>query len=328
MQGIKKATPIKARREEIEDSDDDASKIFGGPVNDEEQSQGSNIDSATAMDTNLSSTEELPNTYPKMIKLHSDSEALSNRGAVPLKIKPRSSEGNFSDDDEEQKMPFQAPIPIAKTNMKEGRKRTPSTKTFLADIVNKPQSSEETKSLEKYRENELFILQANRPRAALNMKQANKQSGIKNDPYKVSNAIVMEINNMAGQLFELTNLLFKLIIFKPKKIYKLLSDGYQRRLEERYGENILRHVIRTSDFSFPSEDYTGQLNEIVARKTREMFALHAEMVGRESMDIEEVKIIEDLLQNGKKRRKKRNLEKYAPLIFEECYMKQKSTGHS
>jgi len=44
----------------------------------------------------------------------------------------------------------------------------------------------------------LFILQANRPRAALNMKQANKQSGIKNDPYKVSNAIVMEINNMAG----------------------------------------------------------------------------------------------------------------------------------
>jgi hypothetical protein len=126
------------------------------------------------------------------------------------------------------------------------------------------------------------------------MKQANK-IGIKNDPYKVSNAIVMEINNMAGQLFELTNLLFKLIMFKPKKVYKLLSDNYQRRLEDRYGENILRHVIRTSDFSFPSEDYTGQLNEIVARKTREMFALHSEMVGREPMEIEEVKITEDLL---------------------------------
>jgi hypothetical protein len=91
-------------------------------------------------------------------------------------------------------------------------------------------------------------------------------------------------------------LLFRIgVSYKPKKIYKLLSDGYQRRLEERYGENILRHVIRTSDFSFPSEDYTGQLNEIVARKTREMFALHAEMVGREIMDIEEVKITEDLL---------------------------------
>ncbi len=84
-------------------------------------------------------------------------------------------------------------------------------------------------------------------------------------------------------------------MFKPKKVYKLLSDNYQRRLEDRYGENILRHVIRTSDFSFPSEDYTGQLNEIVARKTREMFALHAEMVGREPMEIEEVQITEDLL---------------------------------
>lgn len=88
----------------------------------------------------------------------------------------------------------------------------------------------------------------------------------------------------------------------------------------------MRHVITTSDFSYPSEDYTGQLNDIVARKTREMFQLHAEMVGREPLEIEEVKITEDLLQNGKKKRKKRNLEKYAPLIFEECYMKQRSTG--
>jgi hypothetical protein len=118
-----------------------------------------------------------------------------------------------------------------------------------------------------------------------------------------------------------------MIMFKPKKVMKVLSEGYQRRLEERYGENILRHVIKTSDFSFPSEDYTGQLNEIVARKTREMFALQAEMEAREAMEIEEVKIIEDTMQNGKKKRKKRNLEKYAPLIFEECYMKQKAVGH-
>jgi hypothetical protein len=54
-------------------------------------------------------------------------------------------------------------------------------------------------------------------------------------------------------------------------------------------------VITTSDFSYPSEDYTGQLNDIVAKKTREMFQLHAEMVGREPMEIEEVKITEDLL---------------------------------
>jgi len=56
----------------------------------------------------------------------------------------------------------------------------------------------------------------------------------------------------------------------------------------------LRHVIQTSDFSFPSEDYTGLLNDIVAKKTREMLILHAEMLGREPIDIEEVKIEVDV----------------------------------
>lgn len=80
------------------------------------------------------------------------------------------------------------------------------------------------------------------------------------------------------------------MMYKPKKIMKYLTEKYQRRLEEKYGENILRHVIQTSDYSFPSEDYTGQINDIVAKKTREMLVLHAEMVAKEPMDIEEVKI--------------------------------------
>lgn len=87
-------------------------------------------------------------------------------------------------------------------------------------------------------------------------------------------------------------------------------------------------MIQTSDFSFPSEDYTGQINDIVARKTREMLTLHKEMlIGREPMEVEEVKIEEEAGQGGRKRRRKRNLEKYAPLIFEECYVKQRSVGH-
>lgn len=55
-----------------------------------------------------------------------------------------------------------------------------------------------------------------------------------------------------------------------------------------------------------------------------MLKLHKEMVGVEPLPIEEVKIIEEEVINGKKkskRRKKRNMEKYAPLIFEECYVK-------
>jgi len=41
----------------------------------------------------------------------------------------------------------------------------------------------------------------------------------------------------------MTNLLNKLMMYKPKKIMKHLTERYQKRLEEKYGENILRHVI-------------------------------------------------------------------------------------
>lgn len=67
--------------------------------------------------------------------------------------------------------------------------------------------------IEKYKENEAFI-------------QQSSIKGIRNDPYKVSNAIVMEINFIAGQLFELSNNLAKILIYKPKKVYKILLDDY------------------------------------------------------------------------------------------------------
>ena len=61
-------------------------------------------------------------------------------------------------------------------------------------------------TLEQFQENELFILQYKAPK---------KQ----HDPYKVGNGIILEINYMAGQMFELQNNLAKLINFRPKKIY-------------------------------------------------------------------------------------------------------------
>jgi hypothetical protein len=45
--------------------------------------------------------------------------------------------------------------------------------------------------------------------------------------------------------------------------------------------------------------------------------------GVELLPIEEVKIEETPTEGKKKKRKKRNMEKYAPLIFEECYIKHK-----
>lgn len=60
------------------------------------------------------------------------------------------------------------------------------------------------------------------------------------DPTKVANGIVMEINNCAGQLFQLNSDLVKLVTYKPKKIYKYLLEEYQRKLEDKLGENIYR----------------------------------------------------------------------------------------
>jgi hypothetical protein len=42
----------------------------------------------------------------------------------------------------------------------------------------------------------------------------------------VSNAIVMEINYMAGQIFEISNHLNKLMFLKPKRITKIMQEEY------------------------------------------------------------------------------------------------------
>lgn len=77
----------------------------------------------------------------------------------------------------------------------------------------------------------------------------------------------------------------------------------------------------TQDFSFPGEDFTGQLNDVVAKKTRETIQLHLELEGKEMLPTEEIKI--DPEDNGKRQQRRRKMESYAPLVFEECYVKHK-----
>ena len=61
---------------------------------------------------------------------------------------------------------------------------------------------------------------------------------------------------------------------------------------------------------------------MVARKTRETIQLHIELEGKELMPTEEIKIDpED--PTGKRTQRRRKMESYAPLIFEECYVKHK-----
>jgi hypothetical protein len=118
--------------------------------------------------------------------------------------------------------------------------------------------------------------------------------------------------------------MFKLLMFKPRRVYKYLARDYQNRMERNYGENILRHVVLTQDFSFPSEDFTGQLNDVVAKKTREIIKMHMELDGPEFQPVEELNIVVD--EEGKKNRRPKNMERYAPLIFEECFVKKKGAN--
>ena len=135
----------------------------------------------------------------------------------------------------------------------------------------------------------------NMPMMPLNRVQRNLQDG---DLQKLASAVTMEVNQMAAQLFELISMLNEVIAQKPKRVYRELASEQQKRTEKNYGEHILRQVVLTQDFSFPSEDYTGQLNDIVAKKTREALQLHIELEGKEVMPTEEIKIEADT--NGRR----------------------------
>jgi hypothetical protein len=49
--------------------------------------------------------------------------------------------------------------------------------------------------------------------------------------------------------------------------------------------------------------------------------MHLELDGPEFQPVEELNIVIDEL--GKKKRRSKNMERYAPLIFEECFVKNR-----
>lgn len=170
----------------------------------------------------------------------------------------------------------------------------------------------------------LGIVNQNAPQSLMPLKGKAAVEYNLDEANKIANAIIMQLNTMAGQLFELHNNMFKLLYFKPRRVYKNLSREYQNAIERSYGENILRHAVLTQDFSFPSEDFTGQLNDVVARKTREVIKMHIELDGKDLQPVEELNIVVD--EQGKKNRRPKNMERYAPLIFEECFIRNKGTN--
>ena len=63
----------------------------------------------------------------------------------------------------------------------------------------------------------------NKPLVPVNRVQANLRDG---DLQKLANAVTMEVNQMAAQLFELISMLNEVIANKPKKVYRRLANSY------------------------------------------------------------------------------------------------------
>jgi len=74
------------------------------------------------------------------------------------------------------------------------------------------------------------------------------------------------------------------------------------------------------------------LNEVVAKKTRQTMKIMAdELEGglcKEVYGVEEVKIVEEQQEGEKKKKAPRDMARYAPLIFEECYVKHKGLNRA
>jgi hypothetical protein len=56
------------------------------------------------------------------------------------------------------------------------------------------------------------------------------------DLQTMANAVVMEVNFLAAQLFELFMLMNEIVNSKSKRVFRVLADEYQVRLEAIYGE--------------------------------------------------------------------------------------------
>ena len=63
----------------------------------------------------------------------------------------------------------------------------------------------------------------NKQAGAFNKVQANLRDG---DLQKLANAVTMEVNSMAAQLFELISMLNEVIAQKPKRVYRSLANMY------------------------------------------------------------------------------------------------------
>ena len=80
--------------------------------------------------------------------------------------------------------------------------------------------------------------------------------------------MIFEINLIAGKLLILQHKLIEVLKLSPRFIVENLYFEYKEKIRERWNGNILRNVIPTRDFSFPSEENLGETHKKMAKSKR------------------------------------------------------------
>ena len=88
------------------------------------------------------------------------------------------------------------------------------------------------------------------------------------DPHAVANQMIFEINLLAGKMLILQHKLIEVVKITPRFITEFHHFEYNDKMRMKWGENVFRNVIPTSDFSIPSDENIGETHKKLAKNKR------------------------------------------------------------
>ena len=88
------------------------------------------------------------------------------------------------------------------------------------------------------------------------------------EPKTVAYSLINEMNSIASQTFERWHALIDTFCKQPQEIHKYLMAEYTKNYHDKLGEKIFSVKVAASDFAFPNEDHTKEINKVIAKKQR------------------------------------------------------------
>jgi hypothetical protein len=88
------------------------------------------------------------------------------------------------------------------------------------------------------------------------------------DPNRVATALIMELNLVAGQLFQLWHRVLEVVRSSPRTVVTLLQENYFEKLRDRWNESIIRSIQRTKDFTLTESQNIGESHDQLANQRR------------------------------------------------------------